>query len=164
MLCFASTELQLKIIPAGMVVVVCVCVFGGGGGFLFRDRKMLMYCFYCFIKNNTLKTALPLKGVGWGLGHNYFFFGIMMPLKNNQLPNLMISVCKTCSTLFLHCKLLSVFHKHHCIGITFTYRKSSVSPNGGRRGGLFNLDLKEGSLTEIGGGGDLFQLIQNLIF
>ena len=48
MLCFASTELRLKIIPAGMVVVdrVCVCVFGGGGGgFLFRDRKILMYCF-----------------------------------------------------------------------------------------------------------------------
>ena len=80
-----------------------------------------------------------------------------MPLKNNQLPNLMISVCKTCSTLFLHCKHLSVFHKHHCIGITFTYRKSSVSPNGGEGGGgLFNLDLKEGSLTEIGGGGTYF--------
>ena len=26
MLCFASTELQLNIIPAGVVVVVCVCV------------------------------------------------------------------------------------------------------------------------------------------
>ena len=34
MLCFALTELQLKLIPAGMVVVVvcvCVCVCGGGG-------------------------------------------------------------------------------------------------------------------------------------
>ena len=67
-----------------------------------------------------------------------------MPLRNSQLPNLMISVCKTCSTLLLHCKLLSVFHKYHCIGITFTYRKSSVSPNGGRWGR---------SLTEMGGGG-----------
>ena len=69
MLCFASTELQLNIIPAGMVVVVCVCVcvcvcVGGGGGFLFRDRKILMYCFYCFIKNNTLlKTAVELAAV-----------------------------------------------------------------------------------------------------
>ena len=35
MLCFASTELQLNIIPAGMLVVVCLCVcvcVGGGGG------------------------------------------------------------------------------------------------------------------------------------
>ena len=35
MLCFASTELQLNNIPAGVVVVVvcvCVCVGGGGGG------------------------------------------------------------------------------------------------------------------------------------
>ena len=77
-------------------VCVCVCVCGGGGGVLFRDRKMLMYYFYCFIKNNTLKACsctssclLPLKGVGWGLGH--IFFWIMMPLKNNQLPNLMIA-------------------------------------------------------------------------
>ena len=73
-----------------------------------------------------------------------------MALKNNQLPNLMISVCKICSTLLLHCRLLSVFHKYHCIGITFTYRKSSVSPNGGG-GGLYNLGLKEGELTEMGG-------------
>ena len=42
-----------------MVVVVCVCVGGGGveGGFLFRDREILMYCFYWFIKNNTLKAC-----------------------------------------------------------------------------------------------------------
>ena len=87
-----------------------------------------------------------------------------MPLRNGQLPNLMISVCKTCSTLFLHCKLLSVFHKYYCIGITFTYRKSSVSPNGGG-GGLYNLGLKEGELNRNGGGGGgVFQLIQNLIF
>ena len=85
-----------------------------------------------------------------------------MPLKNNQLPNLMISIYKTCSTLLLHCKLLSVFHKCHCIGIKFTCRKSSVSPNGGG-GGLFNLGLKEGELNR-NGGGLLFQLIQNLIF
>ena len=64
-----------------------------------------------------------------------------MPLKNNQLPNLMISVYKTCSTLLLHCKLLSVFHKCHCIGIKFTYRKSSVSPNGGG-GGLISINTK----------------------
>ena len=60
MLCFASTELQLKIIPVGMMVpCVCVCVGGGvgGGGFLFRDRGILMYCFYCFIKNDTLKAC-----------------------------------------------------------------------------------------------------------
>ena len=75
-----------------------------------------------------------------------------MPLKNNQLPNLMISVYKTCSTLLLHCKILSVFRKCHCIGIEFTYRKSSVSPNGGG-GGLFNLGLKEGELNRNGGGG-----------
>ena len=75
-----------------------------------------------------------------------------MALKNNQLPNLVISVCKTCSTLLLHCKLLSVFHKYHCIGITFTYRKSSVSTNGGG-GGLYNLGLKEGELNRNGGGG-----------
>ena len=76
-----------------------------------------------------------------------------MPFKNNQLPNLMISVCKTCLTLLLHCKLLSVFHKYHCIGITlnFTYRKSSVSPNGG--GGAYLIwALRKGSLTEMGGG------------
>ena len=65
-----------------------------------------------------------------------------MPLKNNQLPNLMISVYKTCSTLLLHCKLLSVFHKCHCIGIKFTYRKSSVSPNGGGGGGLISINTK----------------------
>ena len=76
-----------------------------------------------------------------------------MPLKSNQLPNLMISVYKTCSTLLLHCKLLSVFHKCHCIGIKFTYCKSSVSPNGGEGGGLFNLGLKEGELNRNGGGG-----------
>ena len=170
MLCFASTELQLNI-PAGMVVVGCVCVCGwGGGGFLFRGRKILMYSFYCFIKNNTLKacswtsSCLLLRewGGAWDTQLLFFFFWIMMALKNNQLPNLMISVCKTCSTLLLHCKLLSVFHKYHCIGITFTYRKSSVSPNGGG-GGLYNLGLKEGELTEMGGGG-LFQLMQNLIF
>ena len=82
-----------------------------------------------------------------------------MPLKNNQLPNLMISVYKTCSTLLLHCKLLSVFHKYHCIGITFTYHKGSVIPNGGRGGGgLFNLGLKEGELNRngVGGGGAYF--------
>ena len=77
-----------------------------------------------------------------------------MALKNNQLPNLMISVCKTCSTLLLHCKHLSVFHKYHCIGITFTYRKSFVSPNGGG-GGLHNLGLKEGELNRNGGGGGI---------
>ena len=98
-----------------------------------------------------------------GPGTHIFFFWIMMPLKNNQLPNLMISVYKTCSTLLLHCKLLSVFHKCHCIGITFTYRKSSVSPNGGGGGGLFNLGLKEGELNR-NGGGRLFQLIHNLNF
>ena len=165
MLCFASTELQLNIIPAGMVVVVvcvCVCVcVRGGGGFLFRDRKILMYCFHCFIKNNTLlKTAVELAATcsllrEWGGAWDtqlLLFFWIMMPLRNSQLPNLMISVCKTCSTLLLHCKLLSVFHKYHCIGITFTCRKSSVSPNGGG-GGLYNLGLKEGDLTEMGGGG-----------
>ena len=34
MLCFVSTGLRLKLIPAGVVVVVvvCVCVCGGGGG------------------------------------------------------------------------------------------------------------------------------------
>ena len=28
-----------------------------GEWFLFRDRKMLMYYFYCFIKNNTIKAC-----------------------------------------------------------------------------------------------------------
>ena len=73
-----------------------------------------------------------------------------MPLRNSQLPNLMISVCKTCSTLLLHCNRLSVFHKYHRIGITFTYRKSS-KPQWGR-GGLCNLGLKEGELNRNGGG------------
>ena len=79
-----------------------------------------------------------------------------MPLKNNQLPNLMISVYKTCSTLLLHCKLLSVFHKCHCTGITFTYRKSSVSPNGGGGEAYLIWALRKGSLTEMGGGGAYF--------
>ena len=40
---------------------MCVCGGGGGGGFLFRERKILMYCFHCFIKNNALlKTAVEL--------------------------------------------------------------------------------------------------------
>ena len=84
--------------------------------------------------------------------HNYYFFFLDNDtLKDNQLPNLMISVCKTCSTLLLYCKLLSVFHKYHCIGITFTYRKSSVNPNGG--GGAYLIwALRKGSLTEMGGG------------
>ena len=83
----------------------------------------------------------------------HFFLDNIMPLKNNQLPNLMISVYKTCSTLLLHCKLLSVFHKCHCIGIKFTYRKSSVSRNGGGGGGAYLIwALRKGSLTEMGGG------------
>ena len=91
--------------------------------------------------------------MGWGLGHTIIIFLDNDAFKkNNQLPNLMISVCKTCSTLFLHCKLLSVFHKHHCIGITFTYRKSSVSPNGGGEAYLI-WALRNGRLTEMGGGG-----------
>ena len=91
------------------------------------------------------------------MGPGTHFFGIMMPLKNNQLPNLMISVYKTCSTLLLHCKLLSVFHKCHCIGIKFTCRKSSVSPNGGGGGGDYLIGaLRKGSLTEMGGGGCYF--------
>ena len=141
---------------------VCVCVVGGWWVSCLETAKILMYCFYWFIKNNTLlKTAVELAAAcsllrEWGGAWDIqllvvFFFWIMMPLRNSQLPNLMISVCKTCSTLLLHYTLLSVFHKYHCIGITFTYRKSSVSPNGGG-GGLYNLGLKEGELNRNGGG------------
>ena len=95
MVCYALPQLNYNLtfpcwyggggvrVRACVCVCVCVCVWGGGGGgFLFRDRKILMYCFYCFIKNNTLlKAAVELAAVcsllrEWGGAWDtqFFFF------------------------------------------------------------------------------------------